>query len=170
MKKSSVLSFALEASAIYRAWFLISQKISRFYLLLSGDLSNWNWYHSFSTCLHFFYISKILGSLSKGCTLIEYIELNVIAIENPLFSELSALSSLRRLRSVFINMQIDHDSPSISSEDSEHFRVSLDAIVEQGLLEVSIFQRCERPIIFSQVTSYLFAIHPLVRSPATFLP
>ena len=92
----------------------------------------------FSVCL-FFYISKILGSIAKGCPLLEYIDLHVICRENLLHIDvLIALASLRRLRSVFIHMFVGSKSESISPAERKGFRVSLDAIVEQGFLEVRI--------------------------------
>ena len=75
--------------------------------------------------------------MAKGCPLLEHIELNVAALwEKPLYAELIALSKLRRLRSVFINM--DADSGGMTLTEKEDLHVSLDAIAEQGLLEVSI--------------------------------
>ena len=88
-----------------------------------------------STILHLliFYISQILGSVSKGCPLLEYIDVAVETSEHPQPAELIALSRLRRLRSVFIDL---HVWRKMTPKDGEDFRVSFDAIVEQGLLEV----------------------------------
>ena len=90
--------------------------------------------------IHFpliFYISQILGSVSKGCPLLEYIDVAVDDWEGPLHDDvLSALSSLRSLRSVFIDL---HVWRKMTPKDGEDFRVSFDAIVDQGLLEVWIW-------------------------------
>ena len=117
-----MICFVLEASTVFRAWFLGVQ-ISRFYLLLLVSCQT--------------DIFQILGSVPKGCPLLEYIDLYVNARENPLHAELIALSSLRNLRSVFIHIGFSRDSRRFSPKDREDFLVSLDAIVEQGLLEVS---------------------------------
>ena len=84
-----------------------------------------------------FYFSKILGSVSKGCPLLEYIDMGlVVDMEDLLPANLIALASLR-LCSVFISVYF---SPlrEITPEEIEDFRVSIDAIVEQELLEVRI--------------------------------
>ena len=95
--------------------------------------------YPFSTCL-FFYISKILGSVTKGCPLLEYIDLHAVSRgEDPLYAELISLSCLRCLRSVFIHMRVDRQGQGMTPEESEDLRVSLDAIVDQGLLEVVFF-------------------------------
>ena len=86
----------------------------------------------------FLYIPQILGSISKGCPLLEHIDLDVKGSENPLYADLIALSSLRHLSSVFIYMRVDYDPQRLTPADREDFRASLDAIVEQGLLEVRI--------------------------------
>ena len=85
----------------------------------------------------FFYISQIVDSVAKGCPLLEYIDLFVdVREEDPLYPELTPLSSLRHLRSAFIHVNFKwYGMPSANRED---FRLSLDAIVEQGLLEVSM--------------------------------
>ena len=102
--------------------------------------SNWNGYHistlsPFSICL-FFYISKIVSPVANGCPLLEYIDLDMVQIENPLHIDaLIALSSLLCLRSVFIDM---HVLRGVTPKEKEDFCDSIDAIVEQGLLEVRI--------------------------------
>ena len=53
--------------------------------------------------------------------------------------ELSALSSLRHLRSLSLNMYL-HESdrdPDIGRWEQNQLRASLDSIIDQGLLEVS---------------------------------
>ena len=96
-----------------------------------------------------FCISQILEFVSKGCPLLEFIDFGlegtVAEAENahsPLHvGELAALASLRRLRSAFIHIFIRHDSRRIMPTDKEDLRVSLDALVGQGRLEVSISYR-----------------------------
>ena len=104
------------------------------------------------------YISKIVGSVAKGCPLLEYFDLHVEAgWQNPLHIEvLIALSSLRRLRSVFINMYVN--SGTMTPTQKEDLRVSLYAIAEQGLLEVSIglIMRSYTPIKTNISLSYKF--------------
>ena len=107
------------------------------------------------------YIPQIVGSVAKGCPLLEYFDFDFAAyLEYSLHAaELIALSKLPRLRSVFINMYIY--SGVMTPTEKESLRVSLDAIAEQGLLEVSIFTiaRSYIPIkiIFSHVT-YIFLL------------
>ena len=60
----------------------------------------------------------------------------VLTMEDPLNAELIALSCLRRLRSVFIRIFNCGNSRTITPKNREDFRDSLDAIVDQGLLEV----------------------------------
>ena len=86
---------------------------------------------------YIFIVSKILGFVAKGCPLLEYIDLEVATYwGNPLYAELIALASLRRLRYVFISMYFSLNSRKITPPDREDFRVSLYAIVGKGLLEV----------------------------------
>ena len=82
-----------------------------------------------------FYISQIVGSEAKECPQLEYINLDVRGSENPPYTELIALSSLRCLRSLFINMNVNPGGKT--PMEKEDLRVSLYAIAEQGLLEVS---------------------------------
>ena len=91
----------------------------------------------FDICIFF---SQIVGSVAKGCPLLEYIDLDFgIDLEDPLCAELIALSSLRHLRSVFISVR--DISRTITSKEREDLRFALDAIVEQGLLEVRLNTR-----------------------------
>ena len=85
-----------------------------------------------------YFIFKILGSVSKGCPLLEFIHLKVEGRENPLRSELIALASHRHLRSVFIFLNGLLNWRTITQKDRADFRASLNAIVDQGLLEVRI--------------------------------
>ena len=113
--------------------------------MYSSCLSNWNKLmasiYSFFHLL-IFYVSKIVDSLSKGCSLLEYIDLAVERMyrQNPQYAELIALASLRSLRSVFIDMH-NRNSRIMTPKEREDFRDSLDAIVEQGLLEVRMTTR-----------------------------
>ena len=87
----------------------------------------------------YFYISKILESVSKGCPQLEFIDCGVDGSQNQLPAKLIALSTLRCLRSVFISIDLalfTLNSHRITPEDREDIRLSLDAIAEQGLLEV----------------------------------
>ena len=97
-----------------------------------------------------FYVSKILGSVSKGCPQLEYIDLKVCARENPLPAELIALASLPSLRSVLILMFGCRNSRKMTPEEIEDLRVSLTAIVEQGLLEVSYISPSSKISLFLQ--------------------
>ena len=125
--------------------------------------------------LNIFYISKILDSLSKGCSLLEYIDLAVDRMKNPPYAELIALSSLRSLRSVFIDMY-NHSSRKMTPKEREDFRDSLDAIVGQGLLEVRIkmitgsylYKYISLPLklLFSSKT---WKFHKLSRSDASYM-
>ena len=83
-----------------------------------------------------FFDLKILCSVAKGCPRLEHIYLSLATSDDHLFAELIALSSLRCLRSIFIRMDV-FDEIMPTSEEGEDFRVSLDAIVGQGLLEVN---------------------------------
>ena len=83
--------------------------------------------------------------MAKGCPLLEHIDFGVegtaaAAAENgpPLHvDELAALASLHRLRSAFIHINIVRFNPrTIMPADTEELRAALDAIVDQGLLEV----------------------------------
>ena len=59
--------------------------------------------------------------------------------ENTMYAaELIELASLRRLRSVFIEIRGDYDPQlqKITPNEIVDFRASLDTIVDQGLLEV----------------------------------
>ena len=89
-------------------------------------------------------ISQILDSVSKGCPLLEYIDLTVEVVEYPLLAELIALANLRGLRSVFIHMDFCRHRLQVRPADREDLRVSLYAIVEQGLLEVSVRMTTKR--------------------------
>ena len=91
---------------------------------------------SFPT-LAYFFLFQILGFVAKGCPLLELVYLNVCWREDPVLAGLIALSTLGRLSSLFIYVHFsDRNSPAITPADSEAIRVSLDAIVERGLLEV----------------------------------
>ena len=97
-------------------------------------------YLSISTA-YFLYFTQILGSVAKGCPLLEYIDLQVVWIENSLHIDvLTALASLRHLRSVFIEMYDSVESRTMMTpQEKEGLRVSLEAIVDQGLLEVVFY-------------------------------
>ena len=58
--------------------------------------------------------------------------------ENPHNDELSALSNLRHLRSLFLNMYFHHLDRDIGGWEKNQLRASLVSIVDQGLLEVSM--------------------------------
>ena len=51
----------------------------------------------------------------------------------PLLDDLGALACLRCLRSLHIELRVNRDPPPAQRD---YFRASLDAIVDQGLLEV----------------------------------
>ena len=72
----------------------------------------------------------------KGCPLLEYIDLHVNASENHFHTELITLASLQRLRSVFIYLYVGINRREMTLREIVDLRVSLIAIVEQGLLEV----------------------------------
>ena len=87
-----------------------------------------------------YYFTQIVGSsVAKGCPLLEYFDLSAEVVENPLYTELIALAKLRRLRSVFIGICVEEHLRGITPEEGEHLRASLQAIIDQGLLEVRIY-------------------------------
>ena len=116
--------------------------------------------------VYFLYIPQITDSVSKGCPLLEHIDLVVGGRENPPYAGLIALASLPRLRSLFITMYVYKCPRAITPEEKEDFRVSFDAIIGQGLLEVSIsmIKYEELPIYF-----YIKNIYPSYKI-SFFLP